>query len=79
MASLKPRIWDAGLHGLTRRERRPCQYSVYIPDTLVGRRFVLDGDVAADIADAEADLGPPQLRCGGSCRYRGTGQAASAR
>ena len=56
MASLEPRIWDAGLHGLTRRDRRPCQYSVYIPDSLVGRRFVLDGDVAADIADAEADL-----------------------
>ncbi len=56
MASLESRIWDTGLHGLTRRDRRPCWYSVYIPDPLVGRRFVLDGDVAADIADAEADL-----------------------
>ena len=29
---------------------------VYIPDPLVGRKFVLDGDVAADVADAEAAL-----------------------
>ena len=29
---------------------------VYIPDLRVGRRFVLDGDVAADVADAEAAL-----------------------
>ena len=56
MASSEPRIWDADFHGLTRRYRLPCQYLVYMPDPLVGRRFVLDGDVAGDIADAEADL-----------------------
>ena len=41
---------------LARRDRRPCLYSVYLPDPLAGRRFVLDGDVAADVADAEAAL-----------------------
>ena len=42
--------------GLTRRDRRPCNYAVYIPDPLDGRRFALDGDVAADVADAEGAL-----------------------
>ena len=41
---------------MTRRDRRPCDYAVYLPDLLAGRRFVLDGDVAADIGDAEAAL-----------------------
>ena len=41
---------------LTRRDRRPCRYSVYLPDFLAGRRFSFDGDAAADVADAEADL-----------------------
>ena len=41
---------------MTRRDRRPCDYAVYLPDVLAGRRFVLDGDVAADIGDAEAAL-----------------------
>ncbi len=42
--------------GLTRRDRRPCDYTVYWPDELAGRQFVLDGEVAADLADAEAML-----------------------
>ena len=41
---------------MTRRDRRPCDYAVYLPDLLAGRRFVLDGDVAADIGHAEAAL-----------------------
>ena len=56
MARLEARRWEGHERGLTRRDRRPCDYAVYIPDPLVGRRFVLDGDVAADIADAEAAL-----------------------
>ena len=56
MAKLEERIWEADLAGPTRRDRRPCQYSVYLPDHLADRRFALDGDVAADVADAEADL-----------------------
>ncbi len=50
------RIWEPDFAGLTRRDRRPCRYSVYLPDPLAIRRFAFDGDVAADISDAEADL-----------------------
>ena len=56
MASLEERLWEGDVAGLTRRDRRPCAYTVYLPDPLAGRRFVLDGDVAADIADAETAL-----------------------
>lgn len=31
-------------------------YEAYVPDEVVGRRFVLDGDTAADVADAEAKV-----------------------
>ena len=56
MAHLEERRWEGDPAGLARRDRRPCLYSVYLPDPLAGRRFVLDGDVAADVADAEAAL-----------------------
>ena len=56
MAHLEERLWTSAFTGLTRRDRRPCRYSVYRPDHLAGRHFVLDGDVAADVADAEAEL-----------------------
>ena len=56
MASLDKRLWEGDTAGLTRRDRRSCVYAVYLPDRLTDRRFVLDGDVAADVADAEAAL-----------------------
>ena len=56
MAHLEKRRWDAYAAGPTRRDRRPCDYAVYWPDALAGRNFVLDGDVAADVADAEAAI-----------------------
>lgn len=56
MARIEVRRWEGEVAGLTRRDRRPCNYDVYFPDPLVGRRFALDGDVAADVADAEAAL-----------------------
>ena len=56
MAGFEQRTWESGFQGLTRRDRQPCQYSVYMPDLLVGRRIALDGDVAADVADAEGAL-----------------------
>ena len=56
MAGLEVRRWGGDPAGLTRRDRRPCTYAVYQPDRLAGRRFVLDGDVAADVGDAEAAL-----------------------
>ena len=56
MARFEERTWGPDFAGPTRRDRRPCRYSVYLPDFLAGRRFAFDGDVAADVADAEADL-----------------------
>jgi len=49
------RRWQSSLEsGLTRRDRKACEYEAYIPDLLGSRTFRLDGDVAADVADAEA-------------------------
>ncbi len=56
MAHLEKRRWDAYAAGPTRRDRRPCDYAVYWSDALAGRNFVLDGDVAADVAGAEAAI-----------------------
>ncbi|MFZ0574906.1 MAG: Fic family protein [Candidatus Cybelea sp.] len=41
---------------MSRRQRQGGSYYVYIPDPLVGRPFVLNGDVAADVADAEREI-----------------------
>ena len=56
MAEWQERIWEPDFAGPTRRDRRSSRYSVYLPDPLAVRRFTLEGDVAADVADAEADL-----------------------
>ena len=56
IARLEARRWEGDPAGSTRRDRRPCRYAVYLPDRLAGRRFVLNGDVAADVGDAEAAL-----------------------
>ena len=45
-----------GRAGLAGRDRRSCEYDAYLPDRLQGRPFSLDGDVAADVADAEAAI-----------------------
>src|SRR5712692_8956652 len=57
MAIQVKRRWKPELGaGLPRRDRRGCDYDAYIPDTLVGRPISLDGDVAADAADAESAI-----------------------
>ena len=56
MATLERRRWTGDFSGLTRRDRQPCDYDVYLPDSLSGRNFSFDGDVAADVADAETAL-----------------------
>ena len=54
MASYETRRWEGREAGLTRRDRRPCDYATYFPDSLAGRRFIFEGETAADVADAEA-------------------------
>jgi Fic family protein len=39
--------------GLPRDARRGCDYEAYVPDGLADRAIVLDGEVAADVANAE--------------------------
>ncbi|HXP99513.1 MAG TPA: Fic/DOC family N-terminal domain-containing protein, partial [Solirubrobacteraceae bacterium] len=58
MAKVLKRRWrsEIGGLGLPRRVTRSCDYEAYVPDPLIGRAFAFDGDVAADIADAEAAI-----------------------
>ena len=54
MAKVIKKHWIAEIDaGLARRDRRSCDYEAYVPDVLTGRRIALDGDAAADVADAE--------------------------
>jgi len=54
MASLLRSHWTARFEGMSRRDRQGCDYDAYLPDPLVGWNPAIPGDVAADIADAEA-------------------------
>jgi Fic family protein len=50
------RRWSSDFTAPTRAGKRSCEYEAYVPDPLVGRAIVLDGEVAADVADAEAAI-----------------------
>jgi Fic family protein len=55
MTKVVRKTWESDrTSGLSRRDRRSCQYDAYLPDRLSDRPFSLAGDVAADLADAEA-------------------------
>lgn len=57
MSTVVRHRWPASMEsGVPRRDRQGCDYEAYVPDPLTGRRFRLDGDVAADVADAEAAI-----------------------
>ena len=56
MSTVTRRRWFSEHAGPSRKDNRGCEYEAYVPDRLVGRSFVIDGDVAADIADAEAAI-----------------------
>ena len=56
MSRVIQRHWAGNPDALSRRGRMPCDYEAYVPDPLLGRTVTLDGDVAADVADAEAAL-----------------------
>jgi len=48
--------WRPDLAAPSRRDRQPCEYEAYVPDVLVGRALTLQGEVAADVAEAEAAI-----------------------
>jgi Fic family protein len=54
MSKVLRRHWTTDFSGPGRSDRRSCDYEAYLPDNLVGRSFTLDGEVAADVAEAEA-------------------------
>lgn len=57
MGSYIRKRWIAeATSGIPRSERRACEYDAYMPDPLAARQFLLRGDVAADIAEAEAAI-----------------------
>src|SRR5579859_5561294 len=57
MAIQVTRRWDPALgSGLSRRDRSGCDYKSYVPDLLADRSFLLEGKVAADVAEAEAAI-----------------------
>jgi Fic family protein len=57
MSKVVRRHWPSDLSaGLSRRDRGACEYDAYIPDLLSDRWFRFDGDVAADLVEAEAAI-----------------------
>jgi Fic family protein len=56
MSKVVRRHWTGDGSGPTRKDRLGCDYQAYVPDELQGRSFVLGGEVAADIAEAEAAI-----------------------
>ena len=56
MSRVMHRHWPGNPDAPSRRGRLPCDYEAYGPDLLVGRAFTFDGDVTADVTDAEAAI-----------------------
>ena len=42
--------------GLPRADRQSCEYQAYVPDLLSGAALQMDGDVSADVTDAETAI-----------------------
>src|SRR5487761_2676597 len=56
MSKVVKHRWISDFSGPSKPDRRSCEYEAYVPDRLLTRRFGLDGDVAAEVADAEASI-----------------------
>ncbi|MGH9112732.1 MAG: Fic family protein, partial [Acidimicrobiales bacterium] len=75
MATQLHRRWEARFEGMSRRDRRGCDYDAYLPDPLAGWNMTIPADVAADIADAEAavrrlnDAGTTHVSLEGLARF----------
>src|SRR5262245_38742345 len=48
--------WVSRFVGMSRRDRRGCDYDAFVPDPLAGCSFPVDADIAADVADAETAI-----------------------
>ncbi len=75
MASHLRKRWDANFQGMSRRDRRGCDYDAYLADPLADWDLSIPADVAADIADAEAavralnDAGTTHVSLEGLARF----------
>jgi Fic family protein len=57
MSKVIKRHWSSDIgSGVSRKDRLSCDYEAYVPDPLTGRGIALDGDVAADVVDAEVAI-----------------------
>ena len=57
MSKIIKRHWSSDIgSGMSRKDRLSCEYDAYVPDALAGRLIALDGDVAADVVDAEVAI-----------------------
>jgi Fic family protein len=56
MSRVIRRRWESDHAGPRRSDNRGCEYEAYVPDRLAERSFTFDGEVAADVADAEAAI-----------------------
>jgi Fic family protein len=57
MSKVIKRHWSSNIgSGMSRKDRLSCDYEAYVPDALTGRGIALDGDVAADVVDAEVAI-----------------------
>jgi Fic family protein len=57
MSKVIKRHWSSSIGlGMPRKDRLSCNYEAYVPDSLAGRGIALDGDVAADVVDAEVAI-----------------------
>jgi Fic family protein len=57
MSKVIKRHWSSIIgSGMSRKDRLSCDYEAYVPDSLAGRGIALDGDVAADVVDAEVAI-----------------------
>ena len=54
MSRVVRRRWVSASTGPSRQDSRSCEYEAYVPDLLVGRPFSFEGEVTADLTDAES-------------------------
>ncbi|MCL4552166.1 MAG: hypothetical protein M1305_01225 [Candidatus Marsarchaeota archaeon] len=54
MSRVIRRCWISDVSGPSRKDDRGCEFEICIPDPLVGRALLIEGEVVAGIADTEA-------------------------